>query len=237
MIITQRNEIADYWSGTPFLGQQIFPETMARNRVQAYRNYLRILPSLEPSPQEKSNDPLWHSPDLLNHLQKKSKELVVQTGVSSLDESSVRTRAHTKASSYIPLKPDKYAIRFYAIVGWASLYIHSLWDNGSGLMSELSPGERYFFAVANIEDIEFDADAAYSVWVSMVGHQTKILRSKDTKQRLIVCDNFYTRNVFAKALLAFTDGNIRLLGTVRSHYLGKWNRVEVAKSKERIEAI
>ncbi|OWZ00028.1 hypothetical protein PHMEG_00028870 [Phytophthora megakarya] len=207
MIITQRNEIADYWSGTPYLGQREFHETMAQNRFKAIRSHFRILYLWSRVPKKKSNDHLWHSRDVLNHLQKKFQGryvlnhlqkkfqgLAVPTSVSSLDESSVRTRAHTKASSYMPLKPDKYAIRFYAIVGWDSLYIHSLCDTGLGLVSELSPGERYvqtfpilresFLRLRTLKGIEFDGDAASSVWVAMAGHQTKILRSKDGKKRL-----------------------------------------------------
>ncbi|OWZ17907.1 hypothetical protein PHMEG_0008086 [Phytophthora megakarya] len=99
---------------------------------------------------------------------------------------------------------------------------HCTWDNGYGLVSELAPGERYvqtflilresFLRLRTLKGIEFDADAASSVWVVMVGHQTKILRSNDGKKRLIVC-------------------------TVRSNYLDKWNRVQITKSKKRAKSM
>jgi hypothetical protein len=37
-------------------------------------------------------------------------------GVSALDENSCATKARTRAKTYLPSKPDKYAICFYAVV-------------------------------------------------------------------------------------------------------------------------
>eukprot|EP00644_Phytophthora_capsici_P008482 jgi/Phyca11/111327/e_gw1.20.475.1 len=69
-------------------------------------------------------------------------EIAVPYGVSSLDENGVQTKARTLAKSFMPLKPDKFAIRFYAVVGWASLYVHSIWDNGSGNTLPTTPAQR-----------------------------------------------------------------------------------------------
>jgi hypothetical protein len=79
-----------------------------------------------------TRDPLRHSRPLLEHFQRKFASFAVPFGVSSVDEIGVRTKARTRAKSFMPLKPDKFAIRFYAVVGWRSLYVHSMWDNGSG---------------------------------------------------------------------------------------------------------
>lgn len=40
----------------------------------------------------------------------------VPVGVSSMDETLVRTTARTPAKSFIPSKRDKYAVMFYAVV-------------------------------------------------------------------------------------------------------------------------
>ncbi|EGZ25112.1 hypothetical protein PHYSODRAFT_434171, partial [Phytophthora sojae] len=55
----------------------------------------------------------------------------------------VRTKARSRARTYMPSKPDKYGLRFYAVVGWDALYVHSLWDNGSGNATRSTPAERY----------------------------------------------------------------------------------------------
>ncbi|OWZ17908.1 hypothetical protein PHMEG_0008087 [Phytophthora megakarya] len=56
-----------------YLGLELAMSITQRNEIAYYgtiRSHLRILSPLGPNPQAKSNDPLWHSRDLLNHLQK-----------------------------------------------------------------------------------------------------------------------------------------------------------------------
>ncbi|ETL79044.1 hypothetical protein L917_20251 [Phytophthora nicotianae] len=96
-----------------------------------------------PAEYDTSRDPLWHSRILLRHIQRKFADVAIPYDVSSLDENSIRTKARTAAKSFIPTKPDKYAIRFYAVVGWESLYVHSIWDNGSGNFTNTTPPSRY----------------------------------------------------------------------------------------------
>ncbi|EGZ07314.1 hypothetical protein PHYSODRAFT_528593, partial [Phytophthora sojae] len=88
-------------------------------------------------------DPLRHSRLLLEHFQRKFATIAVPISTSSVDEIGVRTKAHTLAKSFLPLKPDKFGIRFYAVVGWHSLYVHSLWDNGSGNTMPTTAVQRY----------------------------------------------------------------------------------------------
>lgn len=66
-------------------------------------------------------DPLRHNRLLFEHFHRK---FAVPIGVSSVDEIGVRTKARTLAKSFMTLNPDKFTIRFYAVVGWKSL-----WDN------------------------------------------------------------------------------------------------------------
>ncbi|OWZ07486.1 hypothetical protein PHMEG_00020115 [Phytophthora megakarya] len=82
--------------------------------------------------QRARQDPLRHSRHLLEHFQTRFANTAVPFGVSSLDEIGVRTKERSLARTFMPLKPDRFAVRFDAVVGWHSLYIHSLWDNGSG---------------------------------------------------------------------------------------------------------
>eukprot|EP00644_Phytophthora_capsici_P004431 jgi/Phyca11/109554/e_gw1.17.655.1 len=75
-------------------------------------------------------DPLYRCWGLLQHFQKHFAEIAVPIGASSLDEITVRTKARSPAKTYMPSKPDKYGLRFYAVSGWDYLYVHSLWDKG-----------------------------------------------------------------------------------------------------------
>eukprot|EP00644_Phytophthora_capsici_P000740 jgi/Phyca11/109379/e_gw1.16.787.1 len=116
---------------------------------------------------------------------------------------TVPTKARSKARTYMThsksSKPDKYGVRFYAVVGWDSLYVHSLWDNTSGNILPTTPAQRYteLFPVLRTSlhntlarpEIEFSRKSVTALCISMVGHQTKALRSP-SGYRLTVSDNF-----------------------------------------------
>ncbi|GMF35134.1 unnamed protein product [Phytophthora fragariaefolia] len=127
-------------------------------------------------------DPLLHSRTVMEHVQSKFAQIAVPYGTSSLDENSVRTKARTRAKSFIPSKPDKHAIRFYAVVARKSLYVHTIWDNGSGNFSKMTPAARYtkifpslatpLGRVLDDPDIPVDKKGASVLWVAMMGHQS-----------------------------------------------------------------
>lgn len=77
-------------------------------------------------------DPLWHSRFMRRHFMKNAAAVAAPTGVSSLDENTIRTKGRTAARTYVKSKPCKLGISFYAVVGWNAVYLHSFWDNGSG---------------------------------------------------------------------------------------------------------
>ncbi|KUF95983.1 Bifunctional epoxide hydrolase 2 [Phytophthora nicotianae] len=145
----------------------------------------------------------------------------------------------------MPSKPDKYGVRFYAVVGWDSLYVHSLWDNSSGNTTPSTPAERYtrlfpslrtpLYNTLRSDDVSIEATSATAMWIAMAGHQTQSFRSP-TGHRLVVSDNFYTRHTFAQALLKFTDGEMHLLGTVRINLVDKWNKPAVSAAIGRVDA-
>ncbi|POM69278.1 Hypothetical protein PHPALM_14452 [Phytophthora palmivora] len=80
---------------------------------------------------------------VLNNMLKKCASLAVSNGVSALDESSIRTKARSAIRTYIPSKPDKYTVRFYALVDGKTLYVHDLFGNGSGNSTVSGHLERY----------------------------------------------------------------------------------------------
>ena len=69
---------------------------------------------------------------MLEHFQKNISSVAVPLGTSALDEASVWTKAKTKARSYLPSKPDRYAIRFYMTVGSRCAYVSNIFNNQSG---------------------------------------------------------------------------------------------------------
>ncbi|GMF40391.1 unnamed protein product [Phytophthora fragariaefolia] len=146
--------------------------------------------------------------------------------------------------SYLPSKTDKYALRFYAVVVWSSLYVRSVWDNVSGNTLPTTPPDRYtatfpdlrtpLCSTLRLPNVHVTAGSHTALWVAMMDHQTRVM-PYPSGRRLIVCDNFYTRHFLASALLRFTDGETCLLGTVRLNLGDRWNKVELAKAMERVE--
>ena len=180
------NAITNYWSEYLFSGHKVFKETMPRYKFQTIRANITLYnPSLYEH-DEASHDPLWHSRKMLEHFQKNISKIAVPLGCSVLDEAGFGTKALTRASSYCPLKPDKYAVRFYAVVGHLNAYLSSIFDNHSGNTTPLSPLEAYCWlhrelrtpfnkVFDNQTDVEKNSPSA--LWYLMMAHQTKALKS------------------------------------------------------------
>ena len=69
--------------------------------------------------------------------------LVVPCDVSPLDEASVRMRDRKTARNFIPNKPDKYAVRFYSVVGYRHAYLSSIVDTISGNKTRITGGDDF----------------------------------------------------------------------------------------------
>ena len=143
MSLVQMNDISAYWETKMFSGHSHFINVMSRDDFETIRSHLSVHPASAYNHTIASTDPLWHSRKIMEQFMKNAATLAVPEGTSAFDENTARTKARTSAKSYIPSKPDKYGIRFYANVGWKSLYLHTIFDDGSGNKTGKSPAERY----------------------------------------------------------------------------------------------
>ncbi|GMF45458.1 unnamed protein product [Phytophthora fragariaefolia] len=238
------SEMKELWSKEMFKGHPHFPLTMARNRFESIRGRFPIHAPESVSVERRELDPLWHSRRLMTQIQQRFAAIVVHVGAVSLDENTVRTKARTAAKTFMPSKPDKYGVRFYSVVGWKSLYTYAMWDNGSGNRTRASPAGRYvdvfpelrsaLFRTLERPEIPIKRSEAGALWVAMWGHLTKQYAALNG-HRLLICDNFYTRHNLAKTILAFNDGEMKMIGTVRISLQGKWNAMELEAAKARVD--
>ncbi|OWZ04679.1 hypothetical protein PHMEG_00023377 [Phytophthora megakarya] len=183
MSIIPLTEIKELWSQKLFLGQSDFAKTMARNRFESIRARFQVHAPGSVPVQVRELDPLWHSRRLMAQIQQKFAAIAVPVGAVSLDENTVRTKARSGARTYMPSKPDKYGVRFYAVVGWQSLYTYSVWDNGSGNRTRTVAAERYvdvfpalrspLFRTLERDDIPMQRKDASALWVAIIGLQGK----------------------------------------------------------------
>jgi len=242
MSLVWQGEMAEYWSNDPWKGQSMFRNTMSRNRFNEIRGNIRFTSKDDQfsTPENKLTDPLWHSRPIINELQERCQALAVPSCISALDENSCATRARTEARSYIPNKPDQYAIRFYCVVEHSTRWLHTVFDNGSGNKSTMSGAERYINIFSDlrkpIHKVFGDVLQRKTVlWAAMIAQQNQ-RRPAPYKKRVVVMDNFYTSVSLAKTLDQLTDGEIKIIGTIKMSMVQGLNRENVKHVQTLMEA-
>ena len=233
------NKLTDCWSTNAFKGHKDFKRAFSRSRFLEIRASIKFHAKGEFTSDYKVQDPLWHSRNLLTEFQRNCQKAAVPLFASTLDENSCLTKARTKAKIYLPPKPDKYAIRFYCVVDWKHCYLHSVFDNGSGNSEPDSSAERYLniFPEMRRPIHRFCAtrmSSASTLWTAMVAHQSKALNSP-SKKRICYMDNFYTRQDMSSSIHQVTDGEMKVIGTVRRNYIDAVNKPFVERAYKIIE--
>ena len=77
-------------------------------------------------------------------FQKNCTQIAAPIVTTALNKNTVRTKARTRARSYLPNKPDPLSFRFYSVVGWnIGIYLYSVNDNRLGNLLEETPAEAY----------------------------------------------------------------------------------------------
>lgn len=143
MSIVSFNDTAEYWRSNMFTGHSDFINAMSRDDFCHIRSCVVLKNPEAYDHDEASADPLHHSRRLIEHFMKNAAKIAVPIGTSALDENTARTKARSRAKSYLPSKPDKYGIRFYAVVGSKHVYLSSISDNGSGNHTNISQPQMY----------------------------------------------------------------------------------------------
>jgi hypothetical protein len=250
MSLLKFNSMKSYWARGNFLGHETFRTTMSRTRFQEIRSSIRFTSNASYDNESASSDPLWSCRSLIDQFIRKSASIAVPLGVSALDENSCPTKARTKAKTYSPNKPAKYAIRFYAVVGHRFCYLSSMFDNRAGNTTGI-PGIHdycrlfrtlrtpYNKVIGNDKSKDSLAETPSALWVCMMAHQTANCKQPSGGKRYFFCDNYYTRHTLACALREFTDGEAHMIGTVKFTNVDATNRyylskaIELLKDKER----
>jgi len=243
MSLMKFNDIKKYWARGSFLGHETFRSTMSRSRFQDIRSCVRFSSKQSYDSDGASTDPLWFCRSLIDQFIRKSASVAVPLGVSALDENSCPTKARTRAKTYSPNKPAKYAIRFYAVVGHKYCYLSSMFDNRAGNTTGIAGIHDYcrLFrtlhtpynnVIGNDKGKDSLAGTPSALWITMMGHQSAIYKQPNGGKRYFFCDNYYTRHAIANALTKFTDGEARVIGTVKFTNVDGTNRYYLSKAIE-----
>ena len=244
------NNIKNYFTGKSFGANDDYRKTMSQKRFREIRGNLVVSPAERTD--EKTNipatyiDPLYYGRSIFNHFCKNSASIAVPTGAAAYDENSKRTKARTAAKQYMPNKPTKYALRFYANVFSKYHYCFSIFDNGRGNKSGINISSRYAsihteLRRAHIEfDIKtksYDPSKTNALYVLMMAHASKKKAMTSIKEvgikRWYFTDNYYTRHTLGNHLKEFTDEEARLIGTCKTSVMDSDNleTVRVAVTK------
>lgn len=245
MSILQCNAIDQYWNTGLFQGHTTFQNTMSRNRFELIRSQLCFANPEQYNHEVASKDPLWHSRSLLEHFTKNCAEVATPIGPSALDECSARTKARTAAKTFNKNKPAKFAVRFYAVTGSVNPYISSLYDNRAGNKTGIPAAIDYCRIFRSLRtpynnvfhpdlNLKIEKDSPSALWMLQMAHQTKAFPDPSGK-RIFFTDNFYTRHNLAHSLKVITDGEARMIGTVRFSNVDCTNRYFLQKAIEDID--
>lgn len=142
--------IRDLWSQDMFKGHPDFCKVMSRQRYETLRGSLQFVPTVSTASSDfadsrktRDQDPLWACRVVRSHFLRNCAEVAVPTGSIVLDENSMCFKGWLTASMYLPSKPAKYAVRFYALVGNKYQYLFSMFDNSAGNTTKIDPIMRY----------------------------------------------------------------------------------------------
>jgi len=116
--------IKNMWNNCIFKGNLGIKCTLPRDRYFEILTHLGLHNYDTDSVVCKDDDPLWSVRTLLGNFLSHAANIAVPVGPMTLDEATLPTKARTHAVSYIPMKPNKYGIRFYMIVGSKYQYIY-----------------------------------------------------------------------------------------------------------------
>lgn len=248
MSFSGASRMSDCWSKSSYNYIEKFGQTMARERFSFIRGAVVLHDPDLFDIETAHKDPLWHCRDFLDKMAERCANLAVPVGVCSLDECGYRSKARSKCICFIPSKPDKYAVRFYAVVDWKYLYIHTFEHNGTGVSLEMKAVDRYLKRFPKLRTpyrnvfgpngiakrYGIDKLSSTALWTLMLAMQEHLRRANGEHKRVIFCDNYYTRHSFASALKIISDGKIRMIGTVRGNFIGKDNSQNVKRAVERL---
>jgi len=246
MSIISYNDIEQYWASSIFQGHPTYSNTMGHNQLQLIRSLLCFVNSNSYNHEVASKDPLWHSLPLLEHFIQNSAKIATPIGPSALDECSAKNKARTGAKTFNAKKPDKFAVRFYAVAGSVNPYISSFFDNRAGNKTGVCAAVnccRIFHSLWTPYNNEFHSnnqikigkDFPSSLWLLQMAHQTQNFPDPSGR-RVFFVDNFYTRHQLAHAVKVMKDGESRMIGTVRFTNIDCTNHFYVQKAIDLLDA-
>ena len=232
MSIVSYNDIHDYWQTEMFRGHQDFKETMSRDYFMRIRSNVVFLHEHSVIHDLVSKYPLWYCRKMLQIFQKNCVQFAVPLVTSSINENTARTKERTRANSYIPSKRDPYGIMFYAVLVWnPGTYLFSFSDNRSGNITGVSPDEAYCHVFPEMRTPYnkflkhpkvIDPQTPTALWILQMSHQ---INTFPTTKIVFLMDNFYIRQSMAALLKEITDGEDRIIGTVKFTNVDSTNRL------------
>lgn len=128
--LTEFGDLKDYWSSKVLLGNVDFKKVISRAVFLDIRSRIKLNPEYDHNLSKA--DPLLQSWNILQVLAQNSTYVAAPIVIIALVENKIRCKGRITGRTYMPSKPMKFGIRFYAIVGWRNDFLNCFQDNGFG---------------------------------------------------------------------------------------------------------
>jgi Transposase IS4 len=240
MTILQMNDKRYYWKLDMVIGHDDFKPMMSQDDFMLIQVHVALQDTTQFTYEQAVQYPLCHCRIWMEYFKMKSAEIAVPLGMNALNDASCCTKARTTTKSCITNKPDKYAIRFYAVVSNYNTYLHGLLDNRSGNRTGISGTDAYCMMnkclkslydqlLHNNKNIEKGSPTA--LWTMMMAQRIKIFCDPSNKQ-VFLMDNYYARHILllARALKMTTQDEARIVGTIKFTNIDAKNRPHLTKA-------
>jgi hypothetical protein len=184
---------------------------MSRNRFQDICGLISLMLPSTYDNDAANDDPLWSCRSVLDQFIQKSATVAVPVGVSALDEDSCATKAHTRAKTHLHLVNRISMPYDFMLLLDISMFIYR-----PCMMTEQGTTQ---------------VSLASKIIVEYFVSQTASLKASNG-HNLIFCVNLYTRHSLVAALCKFSDGDVKIVGTVKFTKLGATNHFCVSQGIE-----
>lgn len=142
-----RKNQREYWSKDPFLKCEAISSVMSRDKFECIKSNIKYWTTTDQNARD-PNDKAWRVRTIIDLFRKNIQQFGMFSTALSVDEMMVRFFGRTTLKQYIPNKPDKFGLKFWALCssdGYLfdlDIYCGKNAKEGEGKLSSCALGSR-----------------------------------------------------------------------------------------------
>lgn len=168
-----RKNQREYWSKNSFLRCNVVSSAMSRDKFVDIKSNIKFAKQSD----EKNSDKAWRVRKIIDMFRNNIQQFGFFSTAISVDEMMVRFFGRTTLKQYIPTKPDKFGLKFWALC------------SSDGYLFDL---DIYCGKSKNNEDKLLSCDLSSRVVLQMVGKLLMNTTKKKLDQYHLYLNNYFT---------------------------------------------